>query len=154
MKRLFLFVMAVLISITSYAKESYRLPFVETENGVTRIPFVEKEWMLASDRDEWSLYVEKGMYEEKQAIHEFHAATVYKKPYYSEGLRATISIIYTYGALDCRNGNLHILFEWYVAPDEKLIHRSGYEFGAYTVDMQTPNTSRSEVYNQICKEMI
>ena len=152
MKRLFLFVMAVLIALPALAE--YRLPFVEIQGGSTKIPFIEKEWMLASDRDEWSLYVEKGMYEERKAIYEFHAATAYKKPYYSDGLRTTISKIYTYGALDCRDGNLYILFEWYVAPDETLIHRSSFEFGAYTVDMQTPNTSRSEVYDQLCKDTI
>lgn len=152
MKRLFLFVVAILISLPALA--DYKLPFVELQDGVTKIPFVEKEWILGSDRDNWSLYIEKGMLEEKKAIHEFHAATTYKKPYYSDGLKATISKIYTYGALDCRNGTLYILFEWYVDSEETLIHRSTFEFGAYTVDMQTPDTSRSEIYNQICKDMI
>ena len=152
MKRLFLFVVAALISLPALAE--YRLPFVELQGGVTKIPFVKKEWILGSDRDEWSLYIEKGMLEEKKAVHEFHAATAYKKPYYSDGLKTTISKIYTYGALDCRDGNLYILFEWYVDPDETLIHRSSFEFGAYTVEMLTPDTSRNEIYNQICKDMI
>ena len=152
MKRLFLFVVAALISLPALAE--YRLPFVELQNSITKIPFVEKEWILGSDRDDWSLYVEKGMLEEKKAVHEFHAATAYKKPYYSDGLKALISKIYTYGALDCRDGNLYILFEWYVDPDETLIHRSSFEFGAYTVEMLTPDTSRNEIYNQICKDMI
>ena len=154
MKRLFFFVMVLLIAITAIAAEPYRLPFVEQQNGITKIPFIEKEWILGSDRDEWSLYIEKGMYEEKKAVHEFHGATVYKNPYYSEGLRTTISKIYTYGALDCREGNLHILFEWYASPEEILVHRSTYEFGAYTVELLTPNTTRNEVYNQICKDTI
>ena len=154
MKRLFLFVMAVFLATTAYAANPYRLPFVELQGGVTKLPFIEKEWILGSDRDEWSLYIEKGMYGEKKAVHEFHAATVYKKPYYSEGLKTTISKIYTYGALNCRDGNLYILFEWYVDPNETLIHRSSFEFGAYTVEMLTPDTARNEVYNQICGDVI
>ncbi len=153
MKYLFSFLMAVLVSLPSYSAE-YRLPFVELQNGAVKIPFVEKEWILGSDRDNWSLYVEKGMYEEHKAIYEFHAVTAYKQPYYSEGLRTTISKIYTYGALDCRNGNLHILFEWYVDPSENLVHRSSHEFGAYTVEMLEPDTARNEIYIQICKETI
>ena len=153
MKRLFFFIMAMMISLPSYSAD-YRLPFVESQNGVVKIPFVEKEWILGADRDNWSLYVEKGMYEKHQAIIEFHAVTAYKNPYYSDGLKTIISKIYTYGALDCRNGNLHILFEWYVDPDETLIHRSSHEFGAYTVEMLEPDTARNEIYNQICKESI
>ena len=154
MKRLFLFVFAILIAFTTYAAEPYRLPFVEQQNGITKIPFIEKDWIIGSDRDEWSLYVEKGMFEERKAIHEFHAVTSYKTPYYSEGLKSTVSKIYTYGALNCRDGNLYILFEWYVDPNETLIHRSSFEFGAYTVEMLTPDTARNEVYNQICGDVI
>ena len=154
MKRLFFFIMAVFLATTAFAANPYRLPFVEQQNGITKIPFVEKEWILGSDRDEWSLYVEKGMFEEHKAVYEFHAATAYKKPYYSDALKSTISKIYTYGALDCRDGNLYILFEWYVDAEETLIHRSSFEFGAYTVEMLTPDTARNEIYNQICKETI
>lgn len=151
MKYLCSFILALFCATAS---AEYRLPFVELQGGVTKLPFVEKEWILGSDRDQWSLYVEKGMTEEKKAIHEFHALTAYKKPYYSEGLKTTISKIYTYGALDCRDGNLYILFEWYVDSDETLIHRSSFEFGAYTVEMLSPDTARNEIYNQICRESI
>ena len=153
MKYLFSFIIAVLVSLPAYSTE-YRLPFVELQNGVTKLPFIEKEWILASDRDEWSLYGEKGMYDNNKAIHEFHALTAYKKPYFSDGLKTLIDKIYTYGVLDCRQGYLYILFEWYVDPDETLIHRSGFEFGAYTVEMTTPDSARNEIYNQICKESI
>lgn len=153
MKRLFLFVMAVLISLPSYSAE-YRLPFVELQNGIIKVPFVQKEWILGSDRDDWSLYVEKGLTEEHKPIYEFHAVTAYKKPYFSEGLRSLIDKIYTYGVLDCRNGNLHILFEWYADPNENLVHRSTHEFGSYTVEMLEPDTARNEIYNLICKESI
>lgn len=153
MKRLFLFVTAVLISLSSHSAE-YRLPFVELQNGITKIPFVEKEWTLGSDRDGWSLYIEKGMLEQRKLMHEFHAVTSYKKPYYSDGLKTMVSKIYTYGILDCKDAKLSILFEWFVDPDETLIHRSGFEFGAYTIDMTAPNSARNEVYNHICKEMI
>ncbi len=57
MKYLFSFLMAVLVSLPSYSAE-YRLPFVELQNGAVKIPFVEKEWILGSDRDNWSLYVD------------------------------------------------------------------------------------------------
>ena len=145
--------MAALVSVAAHA-EQYRLPFVETQDGVIRIPFVENEWTLGSDRDDWSLYIEKGMLEKHQNIHEFHAVTAYRVPYFSEALKTKISKIYTYGALNCREGNLYILFEWYASPEEILVHRSTYEFGAYTVELLTPNTTRNEVYNQICKDKI
>jgi len=35
-----------------------------------------------------------------------------------------------------------------------MIFRGTYEFGAYSVEMETPDTARNEVYNLICKEMI
>mgnify|MGYP003332605418 CR=1 FL=1 len=153
MKRLFFFVMMVLISLPSYSAD-YRLPFVESQNGVTKIPFVENEWVLGSERVEWKLYIEKGMLEERAAIHEFHAVTVFKEPYYNDAIKSKIAMIYTYGALNCRDGNLHILHEWYVNPEETLVDKSNYEFGAYTVEMLQPNTARNEIYNQICKESI
>lgn len=154
MKYLFSFVMAVLISLPSFASDGYRLPFVELQNGVTKIPFVESEWTLGSEASDWLLYIEKGMLKKHQNMYEFHAATVYKKPFYSDGLKTDVSKIYTYGVLNCKDANLYILFEWYVDPDESLIFRGSYEFGAYTVEMLTPNSARNDVYNQICKESV
>ena len=152
MKRLFLFVMAALISLPALAE--YRLPFIESQDGFTKIPFVEKDWILGAGRDDWDLYVEKGMFDKHKNIYEFHAVTAYKTPYHSDGLKAKISKIYTYGVLNCKEANLYILFEWFVDPDETLVFRGSHEFGAYTVEMITPDTARSEIYNLICKETI
>ena len=154
MKYLFSFVMAVLISFPSYSANEYRLPFVELQNGTTKIPFVEHEWTLGTERAEWFLYLEKGMFKKHQEMYEFHAATVYKKPFYNDMVKTDISKIYTYGVLNCKEANLYILFEWFVDPDETLVFRGSHEFGAYTVEMLTPFTARNEVYNLICKESI
>ena len=153
MKYLFSFVMAILFSLSAYSAE-YRLPFIESQNGFTKIPFIENDWILGAGRDEWDLYVEKGMFDKHKNIHEFHAVTAYKTPYYSDGLKAKVSKIYTYGVLNCNQGNLYILYEWYVDIDENIIYTSSHEFGSYTVEMLTPDTARNEVYTQICKEMI
>ena len=154
MKRLFFFVMAALIAVAAHA-ESYRLPFVELQNGTTKIPFVENEWVLGPERADWLLFLEKGMFNKPgQPMYEFHAVTKYKKPYRSAGLSADVSMIYTYGVMNCNEANLYILFEWYVDIDENLIFRSSHEFGAYTVELLTPFTARNDVYNQICKEKI
>ena len=154
MKRLFFFVMAVLIAITAIAAESYRLPFVELQNGVTKIPFVEHEWVPGPVRADWQLYLEKGMFEKHQEMYEFHAVTVYKKPYYSDAIKTEVSKIYTYGVMNCNEANLYILFEWYVDIDENLVFKSSHEFGAYKVELLTPFTARNDVYNQICKERV
>ena len=54
MKRLFLFIMAIMFAFTANAaQESYRLPFVELQNGSTKIPFVEHEWVLGTERTDW-----------------------------------------------------------------------------------------------------
>ena len=153
MKHLFSFVMAVLFSLSAHSAP-YRLPFVESQGGFTKIPFVEKEWILGAGRDDWDLYVEKGMFDQHKDMHEFHAVTAYKTPYQSDGLRAKVSKIYTYGVLNCNRGVLDILYEWYVDIDENIIYTSSHEFGSYTVEMLTPDTARNEVYTQICKEMI
>ena len=154
MKRLFFFIMAMMISLSSYSAE-YRLPFVELQNGTTKIPFVENEWILGPERADWLLFLEKGMFNKPgQPMYEFHAVTKYKKPYRSAGLSADVSMIYTYGVMNCNEANLYILFEWYVDVDENLIFRSSHEFGAYTVELLTPFTARNDVYNQICKEKI
>ena len=145
--------MAIILSTATYAADPYRIPFVEYD-GITKVPFIDKEWIISADRDDWSLYIEKGMYDEHKSMYEFHAVTAYKQPYYSDGLKAFVDKIYTYGVLSCKEGNLHILFEWYVDPNETLIHRSSFEFGAYAVDMTTPDTARNEVYNQICGESV
>ena len=155
MKRLFLFVMTVLITFTTQAAESYRLPFVEIQNGTTKIPFVEQEWVLGTERADWLLYLEKGMLkDQKQPMYEFHGATVYKKPYYSDSIKTEISKIYTYGVLNCNEANLYILVEWYVDVNENIVFKSSHEFGTYVVEMLTPSSARNEVYNQICKETI
>ena len=154
MKRLFLFVMAVLITFTTQAAESYRLPFVELQNGTTKIPFVEQEWVLGVERADWLLYLEKGMLKEHKSMYEFHGATVYKKPYYSDSIKTEISKIYTYGVLNCKEANLYILIEWYVDVNENIVFKSTHEFGAYIVEMLTPITARNDIYNQICKETI
>ena len=155
MKRLFFFVIASLIAVLAQASEQYRLPFVEIQNGNTKIPFIEQEWVLGTERADWSLYLEKGMLtKQNQPMYEFHAATVYKKPYHSDGLSADVSKIYTYGVMNCNEANLYILFEWYVDVDENLVFKSSHEFGAYTVELLTPFTARNDVYNQICKESI
>jgi hypothetical protein len=153
MKRLFFFVMT-LFALTAYAGEQYRLPFVELQNGTVKIPFVENEWVLGTERADWLLYLEKGMFTKKQEMYEFHAATIYKKPYHSDAINADISKIYTYGVLNCQEANLYILFEWYVDNDETMVFKGSYEYGAYTVEMLTPITARNDVYNQICKESI
>lgn len=154
MKRLFLFVMITLIAFTTYAAESYRLPFVELQNGSTKIPFVEHEWVLGTERTDWLLYLEKGMLKEHKSMYEFHGATVYKKPYYSDSIKTEISKIYTYGVLNCNEANLYILIEWYVDVNENIVFKSTHEFGRYVIEMLTPSSARNDVYNQICKETI
>ena len=155
MKRLFFFVMAVMFAFTANAgQESYRLPFVELQNGSTKIPFVEHEWVLGTERADWSLYLEKGMLKEHKSMYEFHGATAYKKPYYSDALKMEVSKIYTYGVLNCNEANLYILFEWYVDENENIVFKSTHEFGTYVVEMLTPSSARNDVYNQICKETI
>ena len=155
MKRLFFFVMAVMFAFTANAgQESYRLPFVELQNGSTKIPFVEHEWVLGTERTDWSLYLEKGMLKEHKSMYEFHGATVYKKPYYSDSVKTEISKIYTYGVLNCNEANLYILVEWYVDVNENIVFKSTHEFGTYVVEMLTPSSARNDVYNQICKETI
>ena len=152
MKRLFLFIMAVMFAFTANA-ESYRLPFVELQNGVTKIPFVQHEWVLGTERAGWLLYLEKGIFNNpSQPMYEFHATTIYKTPYYSDAIKTEVSKIYTYGVLNCQEANLYILFEWYVDVDETMVFKSSHEFGAYTVELLTPTTARNDVYNQICKE--
>jgi len=154
MQRLFLFVMAVMFAFTANA-ESYRLPFVELQNGSTKIPFVEHEWVLGTERADWLLYLEKGMLKnQNQPMYEFHGATVYKKPYYSDSVKTEISKIYTYGVLNCNEANLYILIEWYVDVNENVVFKSSHEFGSYIVEMLSPITARNDIYNQICKETI
>ena len=155
MKRLFFFVMAILLAFTANAaQESYRLPFVELQNGSTKIPFVEHEWVLGTERADWSLYLEKGMLKEHKSMYEFHGATAYKKPYYSDALKTKVSKIYTYGVLNCNEANLYILIEWYVDVNENIVFKSSHEFGTYIVEMLTPSSARNDIYNQICKETI
>ena len=155
MKRLFLFVMALMFAFTANAgQESYRLPFVELQNGSTKIPFVEHEWVLGTERADWLLYLEKGMLKEHKSMYEFHAVTAYNKPYHSDGLSADVSKIYTYGVLNCNEANLYILFEWYVDVNENIVFKSSHEFGTYIVEMLTPSSARNDIYNQICKETI
>jgi hypothetical protein len=146
--------MAVMFAFTANA-ESYRLPFVELQNGSTKIPFVEHEWVLGTERADWLLYLEKGMLKnQNQPMYEFHGATVYKKPYYSDSVKTEISKIYTYGVLNCKEANLYILVEWYVDVNENIVFKSSHEFGSYIVEMLSPITARNDVYNQICKETI
>ena len=154
MKRLFFFVMAALFTIVVQAAESYRLPSIELPNGTVKIPFIEHEWTLSVERADWNLFIEKGVLKEHQTIYEFHAATVYKQPFYNEMTKSDVSKIYTYGVLNCKEANLYILFEWFTDPNENVVFRSTHEFGSYTVEMLTPNTARNEVYNQVCKETI
>jgi len=154
MKRLFLFVMALMFAFTANA-EPYRLPFVEIQNGTIKIPFVEHEWVLGAERADWLLYLEKGMLkDQKQSMYEFHAATVYKKPEYNDSVKTEISKIYTYGVLNCNEANLYILAEWYVDMNENIIFGSTHEFGTHIVEMLTPSSARNDIYNQICKETI
>ena len=154
MKRLFLFVMAALFTIVVQAAESYRLPSIELPNGTIKIPFIENEWGLLVERADWDLYIEKGMLQKHQKMYEFHAVTVYKQPFFNDFTKSEVSKIYTYGVLDCNKANLYIIFEWFTDPDENVVFRSTHEFGAYIIEMLTPNTARNEVYNQVCKETI
>jgi hypothetical protein len=154
MKRLLFFVMATLMAVAAHA-ESYRLPFVELQNGVVKIPFVENEWVLGTKRSDWLLYLEKGMFsKQNQPMYEFHAVTLYKKPHHNDAIGADISKIYTYGVLNCQEANLYILFEWYVDVDENMVFKGSHEYGAYTVEMLTPTTARNDIYNQICKDSV
>ena len=154
MKRLF-FIVVALVAFNIYAAEPYRLPFVEIQNGTIKIPFIEQEWVLGTERADWLLYLEKGMLkDQKQPMYEFHGAMVYKKPYYSDAVKTEISKIYTYGVLNCNEANLYILFEWYVDVNENIVFKSSHEFGSYIVEMLTPSSARNDIYTQICKETI
>ena len=153
MKRLF-FIVVALVAFNIYAAEPYRLPFVEIQNGTIKIPFIEQEWVLGTERADWLLYLEKGMLKEHKSMYEFHGATVYKKPYYSDSIKTEISKIYTYGVLNCNEANLYILIEWYVDVNENIVFKSSHEFGAYIVEMLTASSARNDIYNQICKETI
>ena len=154
MNRLLLFVMAVLMVLPVYSAEPYRLPFVEIQNGPIKIPFIQGEWVLGVERADWLVFLEKGMMKEHKDMYEFHAATVYKKPFYNDAIKTEVSKIYSYGVLNCKEANLYILFEWYVDPDDTMVFKGTHEFGTYVVEMLTPTTARNDIYNQICKETV
>ena len=94
------------------------------------------------------------MMKEHKDMYEFHAATVYKKPFYNDAIKTEVSKIYSYGVLNCKEANLYILFEWYVDPDDTMVFKGTHEFGTYVVEMLTPTTARNDIYNQICKETV
>ena len=151
MKRLLALVITVALTIPVSAKQKdFSLDIRGTDSGKETIHYRANDWEYITKSTSYTVSVEKGALRTEQDNVEFHSVTIYNEPYLFESIGSLIDKIYTYGVLSCTEKTLFIFNEVYVDSKEMVVFNSTHQFGSYTVELQTPNTPRNDIFKAVC----
>jgi hypothetical protein len=151
MKRLLALVMIVTLLLPVSAKQKdFSLNIQGTSDGKETIHYRPNDWEYITKSTSYTVSVEKGALRTEQDNVEFHSVTIYNEPYLYESIGSLIDKIYTYGILSCTEKTLFIFNEVYVDSKEMIVFNSIHQFGSYTVELQTPNTPRNDIFKAVC----
>ena len=151
MKYLLAFLFSIFLSFNVNANRTdFNLNIERLDNGKETIRFVPDSWEYITKSTSYTVSVEKGALRTEQDNVEFHSVTIYNEPHLFETIGSLIDKIYTYGILSCTEKTLFIFNEVYVDSKEIIVFNSMHQFGSYTVELQTPNTPRNDIFKAVC----
>ena len=155
MKRLLALVMTVTLLLPVSAKQKdFNLNIQRLDNGKETIHFVPYAWEFVTESTSYKVSVEKGALRTEQDNVEFHSVTIFNEPFFYDSVGSLVDKIYTYGVLSCSEKNLYIFNEVYVDPKEMIVFNSMHQYGAFTVELETPNTPRNDILKAVCNKSI
>ena len=148
--------MALLLLSPVYAGKpnSFTLPIEDLGQNTERIIHNSKDWQYIGGEKDYTVYIEKGMLNEKQALYEFHSVTEFNKSFNYSIIKEPVKRIYTYGIVNCPEANLYLLGDLFADENNIIVYRQYHEFGSYITNLSDDNTVRSAIYNVLCKETI
>ena len=153
MKYLLTFIMAVAFNVSANPTD-FNLNIQRLDNGKETIHFVPDAWEFVTESTSYRVSVEKGALRTEQDNVEFHSVTVFNEPFFYDSVGSLVDKIYTYGVLSCSEKNLYIFNEVYVDPKEIIVFNSMHQYGAFTVELESPNTQRNDIFKAVCYKSI
>ena len=155
MKYLLAFIMAAALSMNVSANQTdFNLNIQRLDNGKETIHFVPEAWEFVTESTSYRVSVEKGALRTEQDNVEFHSVTVFNEPFFYDSVGSFVDKIYTYGVLSCSEKNLYIFNEVYVDPKEIIVFNSMHQYGTFTVELESPNTQRNDIFKAVCYKSI
>ena len=145
----FLLTALLCFSVTATAKE-FRLQFSDP----TQVVVNDSDWVKVSHNDIYDLYISQyaiGTNEQSPYIHSmvlFHdtPGTTFNN------IIGPVKRIFTFGNLDCRQGVLTLLNDWFVDITNQVVYTQSHAPGEYLTEVLTNHTPRNDAYNAICKK--
>jgi len=153
MKYLLAFIVAVAFNVSANQTD-FNLNIQRLDNGKETIRFVPDAWEFVTESTSYKVSVEKGALRTEQDKVEFHSVTVFNEPFFYDSVGSLVDKIYTYGVLSCSEKNLYIFNEVYVDPKEIIVFNSMHQYGAFTVELESPNTPRNDIFKAVCYKSI
>ena len=153
MKYLLTFIMVVAFNASANPTD-FNLNIQRLDNGKETIHFVPDAWEFVTESTSYKVSVEKGALRTEQDNVEFHSVTVFNEPFFYDSVGSLVDKIYTYGVLSCSEKNLYIFNEVYVDPKEIIVFNSMHQYGAFTVELESPNTQRNDIFKAVCYKSI
>ena len=147
-------VLLLLSPVHASKPNSFTLPIEELGQNKERILHDSKDWQYIGSEKDYTVYIEKGMLNEKQALYEFHSVTEFNKSYNYSIIKEPVKRIYTYGIVNCSEANLYLIGDLFADENNIIVYRQYHEFGSYITNLSGDSTVRSAIYNVLCKETI
>jgi hypothetical protein len=147
--RSFLLLVLLCFSVTASAA-GFKLQFADP----TQIVLNDSDWSLVSHSESYDLYLAQEMI--GAGTHQstkMHSMVVFHRDpgVMLGGLPVPIKRIFSFGLMDCSQGRLTLLNDWFVDNTNQVIYNQNHEPGEYLVDLSIPNTPRNDAYLAVCK---
>jgi len=148
MKRL---IASLLMFITLTAgAEPFRLKFDKTESDDIYVKYDKTEWEFVGRHNDWELYLSRGETDKINGMTVMHTMIVYDKLVKSTTTNDFIHRIFNYGLIDCGNGRIFLLKDFFTDINHKVIWVNKYEFGKFIADVPE-DSPRGKVYKLMCE---
>jgi hypothetical protein len=140
---------AMFVLSTSVSAEEFKLNFTDS----TQISHDSEDWATAATTSQYELYVNKGSIASSESVVSIYTITEFYPP---DGTRMQqfpipVKRIYSYGIMECKNSLFHLLNDWFVDKNNRVIYMQNHEFGSYEVDVSQKNTPRNDLFLLVCQ---
>jgi hypothetical protein len=138
-----------LFSITANANAEFKLKFSDP----TQIEYNANDWELISVEGTYDFYIAKNSINDKGMV-KMHSLVDYHKIQENSNspIMSSVKKIYSFGMIDCTNGILYLLNDFFTTETNQVVYIQNHDFGEYRVELLTPNTPRNKVYIRVCNK--
>jgi len=150
--KILLFIVMLLMSIGASAQPfKLQITTIGDQKVVTYIP---DEWYFVARERDFNVYLAKGDIEEVNGYLMVQSHTTYDTVETYSYMDKPVKRVFSYGAMDCDNKEIHLLGSIYSAEDNTIQYVQYHEMNDWVSDLSKEGTARNEIYKVICHESI